>query len=496
MCRIVIVASALVLAVSVIILYPKEKHMSELVIAAGIASSSDPLDFDEISHHITMPSLLGTLVTDGRKGQTLGLIAETWSSNTGLDVWTFTLRQNLRFSNGDKIDTNAVYMAYRRLILSLKKRGSMHHAFIDLVGYEGVDLSSGEIAGLMIDGNDLVLKFTRPQPRLLEDLSFGLYSVPHPTSYDANTGEWAVSVADTISSSFYSVSKMNDKELELTLRSDFLSNLWADEIFERLKFVWGAGREYDGADVFLRYKEDLGLNNDAFVFTAPFNQAEILYARILSFNQHGVLSDKENRRILRDLTYKKLGVQKSDKISFVAPAHLPVDFNFPAPDGAVVKNIFNGETLKIRKWETKTVGDKFYAALEQAAKELGAEVMAVDEIPYGEVKVQLDANLKKYSVDINCWLTGLGYSEPREVLRFMVKSAEGIRLPDPTGRLSATVSKSNFENEEFERLLNDDAIIWPIMRLTYGLYYRHQKVDLSNLNYTSFTPHWAFAGLK
>jgi hypothetical protein len=78
--------------------------------------------------------------------------------------------------------------------------------------------------------------------------------------------------------------------------------------------------------------------------------------------------------------------------------------------------------------------------------------------------------------------TGINLHRPKDDLRFMVKSKEGIQLADPTGRLAALVDSDDFEIQRFNEILNEEAFVWPVMHSSGNIWLKPELVDSSLLN--------------
>jgi hypothetical protein len=72
--------------------------------------------------------------------------------------------------------------------------------------------------------------------------------------------------------------------------------------------------------------------------------------------------------------------------------------------------------------------------------------------------------------------------QPEDDMRFMIQSKQGIRLPDPTGRLHSLTSQKQFTAHEMNEILWDDALVWPIAHSASGIWMDETKVDYSLLN--------------
>jgi hypothetical protein len=120
-------------------------------------------------------------------------------------------------------------------------------------------------------------------------------------------------------------------------------------------------------------------------------------------------------------------------------------------------------------------------SLTAAAKACGLQVQIVDDVPFADVLKQLDPGTSDFSVDSSFLVTGIRVEDPAADVRFMVQSSEGIRLPDPTGRLHRIVEQTPIPYSEFNKALWDDALIWPVAHFVAGLWHRN-SVNLDEID--------------
>jgi hypothetical protein len=67
-------------------------------------------------------------------------------------------------------------------------------------------------------------------------------------------------------------------------------------------------------------------------------------------------------------------------------------------------------------------------------------------------------------------------------VRFMIQSKEGIRLPDPRGLLAAEAAKQTPNLAEINKIIWDDAVVWPVTPFTYGIWAKRDEFDFSLIN--------------
>ncbi|MBI3534190.1 MAG: hypothetical protein HY072_01710 [Deltaproteobacteria bacterium] len=172
--------------------------------------STDPIDYDAFIHHIAFRSVLSSVLTQYHLGNYEGILAESWSPSSEHKVWKFKIRKNLRFENGDEITPEHIVKSWMRIAYFQKQRNS-ESGFLELLeGFKEIKSINSKIDGLKIQGDEIELKFTKPMKKLLETISFGLYSVVHPNDYDQKTGKWK-DPKKVISSGGYKIASWDKK---------------------------------------------------------------------------------------------------------------------------------------------------------------------------------------------------------------------------------------------------------------------------------------------
>ncbi|MGI8603113.1 MAG: peptide ABC transporter substrate-binding protein [Verrucomicrobiales bacterium] len=90
-----------------------------LLIGNGTEMQSlDPHTTTGVQEHHVFTSILEGLVDEHPSEETVAPgVAERWESNEGLNVWTFHLRKNAKWSNGDPVTARDFVFAYRRMLI-------------------------------------------------------------------------------------------------------------------------------------------------------------------------------------------------------------------------------------------------------------------------------------------------------------------------------------------------------------------------------------------
>ena len=474
-----------------------------ITISAGTPFSFDPIDYDAFTHHFTQRPVLATLVSNYRSGDIIGVLAKGWKvSDDGLE-WSFEIREGMHFSDGQLISPSLIKASLTRTAVVMKQRGSRSGIFEKMIGFGELTGMGSDFLGITADDskNTVQLRFVESPTLngLLDKLSFGLYAVASPKDWDAQTGKW-LDPRSVHSSGPYVVESWNDGALALRLRQDF-----------PLAAVYGNNRPFAavtfavnsvGANPALPADKgaiDLasGLKGEQFSPGHEFRgeaQNGILFLRIMGQdNPASPMHLKSAREALRIAFYRALAsAQISPTSSFLPLAIAGTSEVTDLPALAANSNQREvptpsesaGQKPILRICDYKAQSGLRKAALESlvnAAKQMGMTPQVV-AVPPPELAKGFDGAAKSVACDAALILTSVLLATPWDDLRFMVHSREGIRLPDPSSRLAAAVDQEKIEPQRFNEAIWDDALVWPILHTTAGLWVNPKRVDTSLLD--------------
>jgi Bacterial extracellular solute-binding proteins, family 5 Middle len=457
--------------------------------------STDPLDYDAAVHHVSARPLFASIVTQYKAGTIEGAVVESWTSTPDLKTWRFDIRSGLRFSNGDPITPMAIVRSLTRMAWIQHSRDSKSGLLEDLVGIESLTSASGMFLGISINDNRVVMSFQKPQPKLLENISFGLYGIAHASDFDAKTGSW-LNPHSAVSSGAYKLSEWNDDNIQLSLRDDFPVALRHSHAAQQIKMVWGTGKSE-------RLDLDMGNSlapegheNDTFYGSGAVD-VNLYWIYVWPWNlASSPLHDKNIRTSLRSEFYKHMKAAGLPVVRSFLPTTIAgiAEFVDPAQGKFPLE-----QPLSLKVSLPRLRGEIFVKidlAIKSAASSLGGNPIEVPAIDYKNMIPMFNPNLNSYLSDISPRLTGILIEDPIADVRFMIQSREGIRLPDPTGELAKEAAKPDTNLAHINQILWDDAIVWPVTPFIMGLWARKDMFDFSQINLSLPATDLSWIGLK
>jgi ABC-type transport system substrate-binding protein len=138
-----------------------------------------------------MVNIFGGLVTNDSKGALIPMAAEKWTVSDDGKVYTFTLRNGLKFQNGNPVKASDVVWSLNRS-LDPKRKAAAATQLIDIAGAE--DYYSGkatEVSGLKaLDDNTVQITLNKIAPYFLAKLSLPIAAILDRTEVEKNERWW------------------------------------------------------------------------------------------------------------------------------------------------------------------------------------------------------------------------------------------------------------------------------------------------------------------
>tara|TARA_Y100000768_G_scaffold116943_1_gene86374 strand:- start:7168 stop:8595 length:1428 start_codon:yes stop_codon:yes gene_type:complete len=435
--------------------------------------SSDPQNYDYFIHHSIYRSVLGTLVSNYNSTEVKGVLAESWKNSENDKVWEFSLRENLYFSNGDKITSEIIIQSLKRIFLLLKRNGSKGDFFNYLNGIEKLNDLDDEIEGLRLKQGKILFVFKRSMPDFLEKISFGLYSIVHPSNYDKDSLEWQ-SELNVVSSYTYKIEKINSQNFELGLNEHFNLELGPENKFEKVIISWD---EDIKPDIYEGNSLEDNKKKKEFSFSGGV-ESGISFIRCHSWDVDGSICSKlEDRMMLRNSLLNFLKNNGHNiTTSFFPKGMKGLDQQeFPVEEHEINEGLLNYK-LATRNFSNKKT--KLWNSIESFFTKFTNRENKND-ISMRVFFEEMDS--EKRTADFIGIDTGILIDRPIDDVKFMINSTAGIRIPDMNGKLKKLASEEEVDVNQINKEIWDQAIIWPIAHFTSGLFSK-SFVDLNKLN--------------
>lgn len=208
---------------------------------AGNVSAQDENTSLSLSVGAEPPTLDPGLATDSTSGSVIrnvfeGLthnvdgeihpgVAESWETSEDELTWTFKLRENSTWSNGDPVTANDFEYAWKR---ALDPATASQYSSILYVIEGAEEFNSGEgdadgVAVTAVDDYTLEVTLTNPTPYFLELTSFYTYLPVHQGTVEENSEAWAAEAGDTyVTNGPYDLAEWNhNANLVLTKNAEY-----------------------------------------------------------------------------------------------------------------------------------------------------------------------------------------------------------------------------------------------------------------------------------
>jgi hypothetical protein len=450
----------------------------------GPFTTFDPLDYDRIINHPVQSIVHGKLVSTYSPFDVRPQLADSWEARASDTIWKFRLRKGVSFPDGKLLTPEIVSQSLRRSIFLLKKTKSKNRILRNLKGVEEFnDLEKDELSGLKVGENSVELHFNAPMPKLLEMLSFGIWAIVHPESFEKKTGKWTAPNEAILGLGPYRFNGIEGLDAHFELKDNYPESLLAKNPFRRIS-VLGAFDVGSGADLIQMSSDNESVLN-SHRFFGP-RAMHIFYAQVMAANDKGrPLSDASSRRLFRDRFLKNVEGQGLKVVRSFFPLALT-----GVSENVTIKGIldssadprFVGKAIRNLKFKEGANPRYFKGshAIGQTARELGAS--------HGIQEIDFDSMLprKRFdSFDLVPWDislrgTGIAVDELDTDVRLMF-SPEGINLPDPTGKIHKLLLESPLNLDAINKQLWEDGLIWPITHYSMGIW-ANDRVDFSEYN--------------
>ena len=143
----------------------------------------------EPEHHIIMALMEGLMENDANdQSKQIPGLADRWEHNDNYSVWTFHLRDDARWSNGDPVTAQDFIFSYRRMLTATLGAPYIDALYI-LKGAreyaEGRTADFGQVGVKALDDQDLQFELIGPTPYFLS----ALRNTDHHQAHDHNSSD-------------------------------------------------------------------------------------------------------------------------------------------------------------------------------------------------------------------------------------------------------------------------------------------------------------------
>ncbi len=127
----------------------------------------DPYNSQESEGQLVTKNIFDTLVTADVKGHVKNLLAQSYSSNANCTEWTFNLKPNQKFSNGEPVDAESIKRGMTRAALGTAASAVAYHmadvkGFNELQNSTATDPTKVNFSGVTATGNVLKIALASP----------------------------------------------------------------------------------------------------------------------------------------------------------------------------------------------------------------------------------------------------------------------------------------------------------------------------------------------
>jgi hypothetical protein len=385
----------------------------------------------------------------------------------------------LSFSDGKPITPAAVERSFLRLAFLLKSRKSGASPLLNLVGVDKLQSAATQIEGIRAkDEETIEFAFSIPHPRLLDDLSFGIYSVVSERDFDPASGKWNEPRSVT-SSGPYRVLRFDESYLRLALREEFPDELRHAHAAREVEIKTSESAKLT-ADIRVE-----GSNSPPIGVARSFqgsDLAAISYIHCVSWkNPTRPCFDQRTRVAMREALYREMKARGMNPVRSFFPLIMKDIRENSSPDMSGAGGFGGMNVLYRSAPRTNPLSTVLMESIEPAMSSLSLRGIPKN-ITFQELVSELDPEKATHAVDLNYMETSVLVDDAITDAQFMFQSKEGIRLPDPSGAIHRELSRPEVNLGAVNETLWSDAIIWPMAHMTKGLWVNEATIELRELN--------------
>gem|GEM_PF-3634750 len=449
--------------------------------------TTDPRESVYIANEMAYRSVHAPLVSRGRLGHYMGLVASSWSASADKRIWKFTMR-NDHPAGGPEFLAEAAVRTFQRLVF-LSQRDPRDGEFAALIlGAARQRRADDPVDGIKISApGEITLILQHSNSKLLDIISGTYYGIALPDEFDAASGEWRNQGAALDSTGAYMLKRLDAQHLELRLKKDYPTALLAAKPLGRILISWGPSEDKSRSSLALGHSNAQDLEATHEFVGGPMSG--VTYIRCHSWKRpESMCGNAKMASWLRDRFYREF--EKSglplepeffpDAESRAKFKHALVSRPRPRPSDSPPK-----PALRVMQAGSK-LSPYFKAAIEALEDLESSERIPIRILPLkaSQIVHEKDPNLADYLVDVSIRASDVDFGAMREELRVLWLAPDGLQLPDRSGNIARILDP--YQGAQTLRAINekiwDDAAIWPLAHFSQGLYFRRSEFDAQAFN--------------
>ncbi|MFB6366848.1 peptide ABC transporter substrate-binding protein [Paenibacillus elgii] len=185
-------------------------------------SLDPPVGFDQVSYDILNNAMEG-LTRLGKTQSPEPAMAKEWKMSPDGKHYTFTLRDGIKWSNGDPVKASDFEFAWKRMLDPKKPSPAAPLAYV-IEGAEAYNSDKGPADGVKIKATDdktLEVVLTKPAPWLLGMVSNPAFFPVHKATVEKND-KWASEAATIVSNGPFKITEWkHDSELKMVKNDQY-----------------------------------------------------------------------------------------------------------------------------------------------------------------------------------------------------------------------------------------------------------------------------------
>ena len=451
--------------------------------------STDPRESVYIANEMAYRSVHAPLVSRGRLGHYMGLVASSWSASADKRIWKFTLRSDLP-AGGPELLAEAAVRTFQRLLF-LSQRDPGGDDFTAMVQGAGRQRRADDpVSGIRISGSgELTLELREGNPRLLDLLSGSLYGIVLPEEFDPRSGEWRNQGAALDSTGAYRLKRLDEHRLELRLKKDYPPALLAAKPLQRIVVSWGPGEDKSRSSLALGHSNARDLEATHEFVGGPMSG--VTYIRCHSWKRaESLCGNLKSASQMRNQFYREFensGLPLEPEFFPDAESRMRYRAELgrmpPVPDRQV-------DSKPQGLFRVMQAGSKlspyFKAAIDAFERLRTGKSFPIQVVPLKATQIvhEKKPDLPSYLVDVSIRASDVDFGAIREELRVLWLNPDGLMLPDRSGDIVRLLER--YEGAKTLRAINEkiweEAAIWPLAHFSQGLHFRLGEFETSAFN--------------